>query len=198
MIYRRYIKEFLSRSFALVLAILLVPFFLFICLGLIITQGKSIFFAQKRSGKNLQNFMLLKFRTLHHDNFQDLGLENRRYTYFGKILRTTGIDELPQLINIIKGEMAFIGPRAMPIEYENCYSQQHIERFGVKPGITGWAQVHGRNDTSWGKRFELDRWYVHHANLMIDMKIVWMTIRQFFIQGREEIKMDVFNGTNLV
>ena len=197
MIDKIYMQGFLSRAFALILTILLFPLVLVICSALFITQGRSIFYVQERSGKNLEKFMLFKFRTLKHDSSRDLGLENRRYTYFGQILRTTGIDELPQLINIIRGEMAFIGPRPLPIEYENRYSQRHLERFSVKPGVTGWAQVHGRNNTSWGARFELDNWYVRHLSFGIDMKIIWMTILQFFIQRKEEVKMDVFNGTNL-
>ena len=195
--YRRFIKDALPRTFALFLIILLIPFFLIISMGLLVTQGKSIFFVQERSGKNLRKFMLLKFRTLQPGNSKSLELEHRDYTYFGKVLRTTGIDELPQLINIIKGEMAFIGPRPMPVEYESRYSLEHLDRFMVKPGITGWAQVNGRNCTTWGRRFELDNWYVNNANIAVDLKIIWMTIHQSLVPSKNEITMEVFKGTNL-
>lgn len=197
MIYSRYVKDRMERIMILFLGMALIPFFIVICLCLLITQGNSIFFLQKRSGKNRKGFLLIKFRTLLPDVSKSLSLENRTYTYFGKILRTSGIDELPQIINILRGEMTLIGPRPMPVEYNPRYSQAHLNRFRIKPGITGWAQIHGKNSISWGRRFELDSWYVDNVSFRLDLKIIWMTIIKFFTPSKEEVKMEVFNGSNL-
>lgn len=116
-------------------------------------------------------------------------------------MRRSGLDELPQLLNILKGDMSFIGPRPLPVEYEKLYNKAQLIRFKVKPGVTGWAQVHGRNDISWAHRFELDVWYVNHLNLMLELRIIWLTFIQIVIsivnQSKKQIEMQPFKGSNL-
>jgi len=128
-------------------------------------------------------------------------MDNRKFTLTGNLMRRSGLDEIPQLFNILKGDMSFIGPRPLPVEYETKYSNWQLIRFTVKPGITGLAQVHGRNDISWGKRFELDNKYAHHISLLLDVKICIKTIGQIllslFKQDKEQLEMQVFNGSNL-
>lgn len=200
MIYSKYIKQFGDRVVALVLMILLFPLFIFIFILLLITQGNPVIFVQMRSGKTRIKFKIYKFRTLKLTQIKDLGMENRAFTFFGYFMRELGLDELPQLVNIIKGEMSFVGPRPMPVEYNSKYDDHQLKRFMVKPGITGWAQVHGRNNISWVKRFELDQWYVDNVSILIDIKIVWMTLIQFFrsifIKNKDRVEMPVFNGHN--
>ena len=197
MIYRDYLKEYGARIIAFTLIIILLPLIVIISIGLLLSQGKSILFFQERTGKNSKNFTLYKFRTLKKAETEELSLTNREFTLFGKLLRLTGLDELPQLINILKGEMVFIGPRPMPVAYESFYQKEHFKRFRVKPGITGWAQVNGRNKTTWGMRFELDCWYVQNVSVYLDLKISFMTLGQLFKIRNGAVSMEVFNGTNL-
>lgn len=201
MIYTNYIKVFFDKLMAIVLGILLFPLIILICLLLFVTQGSPVFFTQMRSGKNKRKFKMYKFRTLATGISSDLSMGKRDLTFFGNVMRRSGLDELPQLFNIIKGEMSFVGPRPMPIEYEAKYNDVQLQRFLVKPGITGWAQVHGRNDISWEKRFEMDVWYVQHSSSFLDIKIIWMTWVQIFIsmfkQNKKQIEMQVFDGSKL-
>lgn len=201
MIYENYIKLFFDRLMAGILGILLLPLFIIIFILLFITQGNPVFFVQMRSGKKRRKFKLYKFRTLKTSVSDDLSMEKKTFTSFGNVMRRLGFDELPQLFNIIKGEMSFIGPRPMPIEYEEKYSQTHLLRFMVKPGITGWAQVHGRNDISWKHRFELDLWYVNNISLFLDFKIGWITFIQIIIsifnKDKKQVEMPIFKGSNL-
>lgn len=201
MIYSNYAKVILDKLMAGVLGILLFPLIVFILFLLFITQGNPIIFVQMRSGRNLRKFRLYKFRTLKLYDSTDLSIKKRTFTLFGNIMRRSGIDEIPQLLNIIKGEMSFIGPRPLPTEYEELYHEDQLSRFMVKPGITGWAQVHGRNDISWGHRFELDMWYINNITLFLDLKIVLLTFIQIIVsifrQNKKQIEMPVFNGFNL-
>lgn len=201
MIYRIYIKNIFDWVAAFSLSILLIPFFLLIVLLLLVTQGREVFFTQMRSGKNLKEFRLYKFRTLLPSSSNDLSISNRKYTLLGKILRSFGIDELPQLLNILQGNMSFIGPRPMPVEYVGEYNEQQLARFNIKPGITGWAQVHGRNEISWKSRFELDIWYIDHISLSVDLKICWLTLIQMinsvFFYHKKEQEMRVFKRSNV-
>lgn len=202
MIYSNYAKVILDKLMAGVLGILLFPLIVLIFFLLFITQGNPIIFVQTRSGRNLRKFRLYKFRTLKLYDSTDLSIKKRTFTLFGNIMRRSGIDEIPQLLNIIKGEMSFIGPRPLPTEYEELYHKDQLSRFMVKPGITGWAQVHGRNDISWGCRFELDIWYVNNIALILDLKIVCLTFIQIIVsifrQNKKQIEMPVFNGFNLL
>lgn len=201
MIYSNYAKVILDKLMAGVLGILLFPLIVFIFFLLFITQGNPIIFVQTRSGRNLRKFNLYKFRTLKLNNSTDLSIKKRTFTFFGMIMRKYGIDEIPQLLNIIKGEMSFIGPRPLPTEYEELYHEDQLSRFSVEPGITGWAQVHGRNDISWRRRFELDMWYVNNITLFLDIKIVYLTCVQIivsiFMPNKKQIEMPVFKGFNL-
>lgn len=202
MIYSNYAKVILDKLMAGVLGILLFPLIVLIFFLLFITQGNPIIFVQTRSGRNLRKFRLYKFRTLKLYDSTDLSIKKKAFTLFGNIMRRSGIDEIPQLLNIIKGEMSFIGPRPLPTEYEELYHKDQLSRFMVKPGITGWAQVHGRNNISWGRRFELDMWYVNNIALILDLKIVCLTFIQIIVsifrQNKKQIEMPVFNGFNLL
>ena len=201
MIYRRYVKYPLDRVIGLVLAISFSPIFVLLCISLIITQGSPLFFLQKRSGLNKRPFQLIKFRTLVPSTDTSLDISNRKYTMFGNIMRKSGIDELPQLLNIIKGEMSFVGPRPMPVEYDNLYTENHNKRFLIKPGLTGLAQVHGKNDITWRRRFDLDIKYTSSVSPFLDLKICLLTLSQIFSSltnsGKINREMPVFNGRNL-
>jgi len=201
MIYVDHIKSYLDRSFALILIILLLPFFILFFIILIISQGMPIFFVQRRSGQHMEMFKLIKFRTLVDSGKYDLSIQDKKFTLLGKFMRRIGIDELPQLVNILKGEMSFVGPRPMPIEYDNLYNLEHKKRFKTKPGLTGLAQVNGKNNISWGRRFELDILYVSNVNISLDLKILLLTfgqlIKSIFGKNGSNREMPVFDGTNL-
>jgi len=201
MIYSMYIKFYLDKLLALIFVILLFPVFILLCFLLLITQGWPMFFVQKRSGKQMKVFRLLKFRTLIGSQTADLSIGNRNFTVLGKFMRNTGLDELPQLLNILRGEMSFVGPRPMPIEYEKLYSSEHKKRFLTKPGLTGLAQVSGKNNITWGRRFELDDIYVSNVSFNMDLRIFFRTLIQMFasIFGKHKDcgEMPVFNGKNL-
>lgn len=201
MIYTKYIKHWFDIIMAIVMGGALIPIFILLCLLLLITQGKSIFFIQARSGINMKTFSVYKFRTLQQSGTNELSMDNRKFTFLGKMMRRTGIDELPQFYNILKGDMSFIGPRPMPVEYNDRYQAKHLDRFKVKPGITGLAQIHGKNDISWGERFDLDIAYAHNISFVLDAKIVLKTISQIgealLSPGKKEPEMPVYNGYNL-
>jgi undecaprenyl phosphate N,N'-diacetylbacillosamine 1-phosphate transferase len=198
MIYTDMIKPFFDRLGALLLVIALFPFWIIVYGMLFFSQGRKVFFCQHRTGRHMKSFLLYKIRTLQPSVQNGLSLTGRSYTYFGKWLRITGIDELPQLVNILKGEMSFIGPRALPVAYETLYSDEEKGRFACTPGITGWAQIHGRNSISWPRRFEYDLWYVEHVGFWLDCKIMMKTILQGLQSGSEERQMPVFTGTHKV
>lgn len=165
---------------------------------------KGVFFTQDRPGKNEKIFKALKFKTMTDERDAEGNLlpDAERLTKVGKFIRSTSIDELPQLINILKGDMAFIGPRPLLVQYLPLYSPEQHRRHEVTPGMSGWAQVNGRNNISWGKKFELDVYYVDHIGPVMDGKVFFTTIRKVF--GREDINtstgqsatMDYFDGTN--
>ncbi|MCG8309334.1 MAG: sugar transferase [Cytophagales bacterium] len=200
MIYFDHFKKYLDIFFAWILVLILIPVFVLVCLCLFMTQGANILFIQERSGKDLAKFRLIKFRTLQSSVSSGLSMDNRKFTSLGKFLRRTGLDELPQLINIAKGEMSFIGPRPMPVDYVGRYNKLQMERFNVMPGITGWAQINGRNNVSWVERFEMDRWYTENISLMLDVRILVCTIFQIMVSfvspGKKDREMPVFNGSN--
>ncbi len=159
---------------SLVLLIVLTPLILIICLMVIINLGRPIFFTQTRSGKNSSEFKLFKFRTMSLEANSDGTLlpDEKRLTRFGNILRSSSLDELPSLINVIRGEMSLVGPRPLPIEYLDLYSSKHKRRLEVRPGITGLAQINGRNKLSWEEKFDLDVEYVEKASLRLDLSIL--------------------------
>lgn len=200
-------KNFFKRlfDFTIVLMILLVewPFLLIITICLHFTNnGAGAFFMQERPGKNGKIFKVIKFKTMTDERDAEGNLlpDAERLTRVGKFIRSTSIDELPQLINVLKGDMALIGPRPLLPQYLPLYTPEQARRHEVRPGITGWAQVNGRNAISWQKKFELDVWYVDHCSFCLDVKIVFKTVKKVFI--REGISqagqatMELFNGHN--
>ena len=194
-----------SIDFIIVLCTLVViwPILLLIIIFLhFANKGAGVFFTQDRPGKNAKIFKAIKFKTMtdERDAGGKLLPDDVRLTKIGRIVRSLSIDELPQLINVLKGDMALIGPRPLLPQYLPLYSKEQARRHEVRPGITGWAQVNGRNAISWSKKFKLDVWYVDHCSFLLDLKIVFMTIRKVFI--REGISsdtsatMEVFTGNN--
>ncbi len=165
-------------------------------------KGAGVFFLQPRPGKNGKIFKVIKFKTMTDEKDAEGNLlpDEVRLTPMGKFVRSTSIDELPQLINVIKGDMALIGPRPLLVQYLPLYSLQQARRHEVRPGITGWAQVNGRNSISWKQKFEYDVWYVDNLSFLLDLKIIFLTIKKVFV--REGINhegmatMEPFNGHN--
>lgn len=165
-------------------------------------KGGGVFFTQDRPGKNARIFKAIKFKTMtdERDSEGNLLPDAERLTKIGKIVRSLSIDEFPQLINVLKGDMALVGPRPLLPKYLPLYSEEQFRRHEVRPGITGWAQVNGRNNISWKRKFELDVWYVDHVSFWLDMKIVLLTIKKVFV--REGINKEgnatteAFNGHN--
>lgn len=199
-------KHFLKRIFdflaALIGLVLLSPIFIVVVIGLYFAnQGKPFFF-QARPGKGGNIFKIVKFKTMNDkkDNEGNLLSDAERLTSIGAFVRKTSLDEIPQLINVLKGDMSLIGPRPLLPQYLELYNTEQMRRHEVKPGITGWAQVNGRNAISWKRKFELDVYYVDHISLALDMKIFFMTIKKVFV--REGISQEgqataeAFNGNN--
>ena len=182
--------------------IVISPILLIVGLAIKFKLGSPIFFTQDRLGKDGKVFKMIKFRTMLNktDKFGNLLPDEERMTSFGKILRSTSIDELPELINVFKGEMSLVGPRPLLVEYKDLYSKEQFRRHEVRPGITGLAQVSGRNSLSWGDRFNLDIEYVDKYNLFIDTKILFMTVIKVLkrdgISQDGQATMEKFNGNN--
>jgi len=167
----------------------MLPFFLIITLLCYLFQGKPVFFKQQRPGKNGKIFVIWKFRTMKIGNEQD----DLRMTRLGKILRKTSLDELPQLWNILNGDMSWIGPRPLLCEYLALYSDEQMKRHLVKPGITGWAQVNGRNVQNWQDRFQLDVYYVENLSILLDIKIILLSFLAV-IKMEGDKPMEIFKG----
>lgn len=192
-------------DFVIVLTTLLIiwPFLLIIYIWLTIAnKGAGALFYQERPGKNEKIFKVMKFKSMTDERDADGNLlpDAQRLTKVGSFVRRTSIDELPQLINVLKGDMALIGPRPLRVHYLPLYSKEQARRHEVRPGITGWAQVNGRNNISWTKKFELDVWYVDHCSLLTDIKVILLTIKKVLF--REDINNDAvatmypFDGSN--
>ncbi len=187
----------------LALFFLLVFFPLMIIVGLLIYSklGSPVFFRQKRPGLHENIFGIYKFRTMTNqkDKSGDLLSDEQRLVGIGKLIRSASLDELPQLFNVLKGEMSFVGPRPLLVEYLELYNNEQKRRHNVKPGITGWAQVNGRNAISWEQKFNYDVWYVDHQSFFLDMKILWMTflkvIKGSDINSGTSVTMEKFRGT---
>ena len=165
-------------------------------------KGAGAFFFQERPGKNGKIFKVIKFKTMtdERDTSGKLLPDAQRITKVGKLVRSTSIDELPQLINVLKGDMALIGPRPLLVRYLSLYSKEQARRHEVRPGITGWAQVNGRNAISWTKKFEFDVWYVDHCSFWLDLCIILKTIKKVFVREgisqQGQATMEPFNGNN--
>ena len=195
-------KSFFDFSFSFLILILISPFILFVLIILLVDLNESPFFIQKRTGFKGKVFRLYKFKTMKtvFDNKGNLLSDNIRLTLVGKIFRTLSIDELPQLFNILKGEMSFIGPRPLLLEYLPLYSSEQIKRHNVIPGISGYAQVNGRNLISWKEKFKLDLYYVEHQSFFLDLKILILTFKNVLvakgINSDINVTMEKFNGEN--
>lgn len=199
-------KNFLKRLFDFIISltgfIVLFPLFLLISFLLFIANEGKPFFFQSRPGKNGKIFKVIKFKTMNdkQDKNGNLLPDADRLTTIGAFVRKTSLDEIPQLINIIKGDMSLIGPRPLLVQYLPLYSPEQVRRHEVRPGLTGWAQVNGRNAISWQKKFEYDVWYVDHISLSLDMKIFFMTIGKVLksegINSSENVTMEPFTGNN--
>jgi len=180
--YKNIIKPFFDFFIAFCLLLVASPLFLLVCLGLFWTQNGNVLFTQKRPGKNERIFSILKFKTMTDQKDQQGNLlpDAERLTHIGKFVRKTSLDELPQLINVLKGEMSLVGPRPLLPEYLALYNEEQKRRHAVKPGITGWAQVNGRNAISWEDKFQFDVWYVAHQSFWLDLKILFLTVKKVF------------------
>ena len=200
-------KHFFKRliDFILVLCVLLViwPILLIITVWLhFANKGAGAFFTQDRPGKNGKIFKVIKYKTMTDERDAEGNLlpDADRLTKVGRFVRSTSIDELPQLINVLKGDMALIGPRPLLPQYLPLYSPEQARRHEVRPGITGWAQIHGRNAISWTKKFEYDVWYVDHCSFLLDLKIVFLTVKKVIIREgisqEGQATMEFFNGHN--
>ena len=165
-------------------------------------KGAGVFFTQERPGKNGKIFKVIKFKTMTDecDANGDLLPDEQRLTKVGKFIRSTSVDELPQLINVLRGDMALIGPRPLLPQYLPLYNKEQARRHEVRPGITGWAQVNGRNAISWTKKFELDVWYVDHCSFILDLRIIVLTIKKVFVRegisSETSATMEYFTGNN--
>lgn len=179
----------------------LAPFLLLIALAVRIKHGSPLLFKQERPGKGGETFLMYKFRTMNNerDASGQLLPDAKRLTALGKLLRSTSLDEFPELINVLKGEMSLVGPRPLLMEYLPLYTPEQARRHEVRPGITGWAQVNGRNAISWEEKFKLDVWYVDNRSLWLDIKILWMTFFKVFqregISQEGEVTMSKFTGS---
>ena len=200
-------KYFFKRliDFIIVFCVLVViwPILLIITLWLhFANKGAGAFFAQERPGKGGKVFKVIKFKTMTDERDADGNLlpDADRLTNVGRFVRSTSIDELPQLINVLKGDMALIGPRPLLVQYLPLYSKEQARRHDVRPGITGWAHVNGRNAISWTKKFELDVWYVDHCSFWLDVKIIFLTIKKVFVREgisqEGQATMEFFTGNN--
>lgn len=200
--YKKKLKVFIDFSLALLILIISSPIFLIIFLILIISNKGNPFFTQLRPGKNERIFRLIKFKTMNSnkDLSGNLLSDAERLTIIGKFVRKTSLDELPQLFNVLKGDMSLIGPRPLLVKYLPLYNKTQKRRHDVKPGITGWAQVNGRNAISWDKKFELDVFYVDNCSFLLDLKIVFLTIFKIIksegINQKDQATMEAFNGKN--
>ena len=197
-----FIKRLLDIVISAIALILLSPFMPIIYLLVRINLGGPVFFLQERIGKDNKVFKMIKFRTMKNSTDKDGNLlsDNERLTKFGSFLRSFSIDELPELINILKGDMSLVGPRALLVQYLEHYNSEQIRRHEVFPGLTGWAQINGRNSITWNEKFKLDIWYVDNWSLWLDIKIFFLTFGKVFkregINQSETVTMEYFNGTN--
>ncbi len=201
--YSCFFKRIIDFVLVLVVLVIIWPILLLIALWLhFANKGAGAFFLQDRPGKHGKIFRVIKFKTMTDERDAEGNLlpDAERLTPVGRFVRSTSLDELPQLINVLKGDMALIGPRPLLPQYLPLYSPEQARRHEVRPGITGWAQVNGRNAISWTKKFELDVWYVEHCSFLLDLKIVFLTVKKVFVRegisSATSVTMEPFTGNN--
>jgi len=193
-------KNFGKRFFDIILAaaglIILSPLFIFLTLLLSVSNDGQPFFLQSRPGLNGEPFVIIKFKTMRDikDANENYLADQRRITKFGKFMRTTSLDEIPQLWNVLLGEMSLVGPRPLLTEYLSLYNPQQIRRHEVRPGITGWAQVNGRNAISWEEKFDYDLFYVDHMSFLFDLKILLRTVQKLIYRNHDNFLTEKFTG----
>ena len=201
--YKYFLKRIIDFVFVFGVLTVIWPILLVMAIWLhFANKGAGAFFTQERPGKGGKIFKVIKFKTMTDERDADGNLlpDADRLTNVGRFVRSTSIDELPQLINVLKGDMALIGPRPLLVQYLPLYSKEQARRHDVRPGITGWAQVNGRNAISWTKKFELDVWYVDHCSFWLDVKIINLTIKKVFVREgisqEGQATMEFFTGNN--
>ena len=201
--YKHFLKRFLDFWIAFIALVCISPLLIVVTLWLhVANKGAGAFFLQERPGKDGRIFRIIKYKTMTDERDADGRLlpDEQRLTRVGRFVRSTSIDELPQLLNVLKGDMALIGPRPLLVQYLPLYSKEQARRQEVRPGISGWAQCHGRNAISWTEKFKLDVWYVDHLSLKTDLTVLWLTILKVLkradISEQGHATMEVFNGHN--
>ena len=194
-------KRIFDIFVVLISLLLLIPIYLLVILVVKIKLSSPIFFQQSRPGLKGKAFNIHKFRTMTNecDSNGVLLSDSKRLTQFGKFLRSTSLDELPSLWSVLKGDMSLVGPRPLLVEYLPLYSERQSRRHEVRPGITGWAQVNGRNGISWDEKFELDVWYVDNQSIWLDVKILWLTVKKVSVRegitAQGDVIMPIFRGS---
>ena len=203
--YKRFFNRLFDFLISLIILAIISPVLLVITIWLHFSnKGAGVFFTQERPGKNAKIFKVVKFKTMTDERDAEGNLlpDAQRLTKIGKIVRSLSIDELPQLINVLKGDMALIGPRPLLVKYLPLYSPEQARRHEVRPGISGWAQCHGRNAISWNEKFKLDVWYVDHCTLWTDIQVIFITIKNVLMRkdintkGGASATMEAFTGNN--
>jgi undecaprenyl phosphate N,N'-diacetylbacillosamine 1-phosphate transferase len=200
--YTKFFKRILDFILSFIAFVLLFPLILIVTILLYIANQGKPFFTQERPGKNTKVFKVIKFKTMNDKRSQDGKLlpDKERLTSLGKFIRSTSLDELPQLLNVIKGDMSLIGPRPLLVKYLPLYTTEQFRRHEVRPGMTGWAQVNGRNAISWEEKFKLDVWYVDNQSFLLDFRIFILTIKKVIfredINSNNSATIEAFNGKN--
>lgn len=201
--YQHFFKRVLDFCISLIALIIISPILIVVTIWLhFANKGAGTFFLQERPGKDEKIFKVIKYKTMtdEKDETGKLLPDAQRLTKVGRFVRSTSIDELPQLINVLKGDMALIGPRPLLVKYLPLYSEEQKRRHEVRPGISGWAQCHGRNNISWSEKFKLDVWYVDHCSLWTDIKVIWITVMKVLkradINEAGQATMEEFKGNN--
>jgi undecaprenyl phosphate N,N'-diacetylbacillosamine 1-phosphate transferase len=200
-LYRLIIKPFLDKFIALTILLITSPLLLFVIILLFVLNKGSVWFLQPRPGYKEKIFKVIKFKTMtdQRDHQNELLPDEKRLTAMGKFIRKTSLDEIPQLINVLKGDMSIVGPRPLLVEYLPLYNERQRKRHDVRPGITGWAQVNGRNAVAWPQRLEHDAWYVEHMSFALDLKILFLTLIKVLkaegISSGTSVTMERFSGT---
>lgn len=197
--YKHFFKRVLDFLISLIAILCLSPLFLVMIVLLhFANKGAGVFFLQERPGKDAKLFNVIKFKSMTDEVDAEGNLlpNDQRVTKIGKFIRKFSIDELPQLFNVLKGDMSLIGPRPLLTRYLKLYSPEQARRHEVRPGLTGWAQVHGRNNIAWSEKFRLDVWYVDHCSLWVDIKVIFMTIKNVVTGKDVSVMSGSFDGTN--